>query len=367
MQRLPFIFSNEPKFRIARHIAFWLILFLGQASVSLIVPSFLNRYNNERLYEATYGQLLYLPSQLFIVYTLLYFVIPRFILKGKYKLTFFWIIIICLVTGFIASLCYWFLADYFASFLFGRRNFLEPKPFSGYISVGFINGLKASLIVAGCATSIKLLKHWYEKEHRNSVLQKEKLNAELQSLKAQLHPHFLFNTLNNIYSITQNSSPLASEMLVKLSDLLRYILYECDQPQVRLSKEIKLLKDYIELEKIRYTQNLDLDISLPENTNSYVIAPLLLLPLVENCFKHGSSKLLEQPWIKIEAELKENILYIKMINAKPVSESTEEIHYGIGLNNVQKRLNLLYPDKYEFKIISEQEIFIVNLKLELEK
>src|ERR1051326_755028 len=103
MQRLPFIFSNEPKFRIARHIAFWLILFLGQASVSLIVPSFLNRYNNERLYEATYGQLLYLPSQLFIVYTLLYFVIPRFILKGKYKLTFFWIIIICLVTGFIAS------------------------------------------------------------------------------------------------------------------------------------------------------------------------------------------------------------------------------------------------------------------------
>lgn len=367
MQRFPFIFSDQLKFRIARHLSFWLALFLGQASVSLVVPSFFHRYNDERLFEATYGQLLYLPSQLFLVYTLLYFVIPKFILPAKYKLTFFWIIILCIVTGFIASFSYYYMADWLASFYFHRSGFLEQKPLNAYISIGFINGLKASLIVGGCATSIKLLKHWYEKEYRNSILQKEKLNAELQSLKAQLHPHFLFNTLNNIYSITQNSSPIASEMLVKLSDLLRYILYECNQPQVRLSKEIKLLEDYIELEKIRYTQNLDLDISFPENTGHYIIAPLLLLPLAENCFKHGSSKLLEQPWIKIEMELKDNSLSVKMINAKPPGEPTEEIHYGIGLGNVQKRLDLLYPGKYDLKIISEQEIFIVNLKLELEK
>ena len=368
MQDIPFIFSNKSGYRIARHLTFWAAYLLSQAAVILIVPTFFAGTNSERIFEATYGQLLYLPGQLFLVYTLLYFVIPRFILKTKYKLAFLWMSLLCIIAGLITSVTYRMLIQDLLYFYFGvSEHFSAKRELNFYFQVGFINGLKSALIVAGFAIAIKLMKHWYEKEYRNTILQKEKLNAELQSLKAQLHPHFLFNTLNNIYSITQDTSPAASEMLVKLSDLLRYILYECNQPQVRLSNDIRVLKDYIELEKIRYSKNLDLDISFPEKTNGYSIAPLLLLPLAENCFKHGSSKMLEQPWIKIQVELKENILYVKMINSKPTSESTEQVHYGIGLGNVQKRLDLLYPGKYELKIISEQEVFIVNLKLELEK
>ncbi len=337
--------------------------------MSLVVPSLFRRANGERFFEATYGQLLYLPGQLFLVYSLLYLVIPKYILRSRYRLAFLWTILLCVITGFVASFAYWLYADSLAhSYFGGPHSLIERKSWKTFVPIGFINGLRASLVTGGLATSIKLIKHWYEKEYRNTILQKEKLNAELQSLKAQLHPHFLFNTLNNIYSITQNSSPEASEMLAKLSDLLRYILYQCDRPLVKLSQEFSLVQDYIALEKIRYAENLDLDVALPAYTNGYMIAPLLLLPLVENCFKHGSSRLVDQAWIKIGAELKGNVLMIKLINSKPEAETgAERLEYGIGLGNVQKRLDLLYPGKHELKIIAEPGVFIVNLTLDLEK
>ena len=128
------------------------------------------------------------------------------------------------------------------------------------------------------------MKYWYVKEQRNLQLQKENVEAQLQLLKAQVHPHFLFNTLNNIYSFTQNTSPVGSKLVTGLSDMLRFILYECNQPLVPLSKELKMIQDYINLEQIRYGNKLDIHLDFPENTNDLYIAPLLLLPLIENSF-----------------------------------------------------------------------------------
>ncbi len=133
------------------------------------------------------------------------------------------------------------------------------------------------------------------KRYVNSILEKEKLNAELQSLKAQVHPHFLFNTLNNIYGVVENTSPQGSDMILRLSALLRYILYECNNPFIRLGQEFKIIHDYIALERARYSDTLDLQVELPGNVDGCLIAPLLLLPLVENCFKHGTSRVLEHP------------------------------------------------------------------------
>ncbi|MDP4264274.1 MAG: histidine kinase [Bacteroidota bacterium] len=369
MHDIPFLFSNKKKYWLARHVTFWVVTYVGLASVGVVMPSFFSGEANNRFREYFLVPVLYLPAQLFLVYSLLYFVIPRYLLRLKYRQAFLWVIFFSIVAGVIAAVFYSLFIDSIRIYFFQYRHGgkLEALPIVYSLSSGFINGLRYALTVSGFAAAIKLMKHWYEKEYRNSILQKEKLNAELVSLKAQLHPHFLFNTLNNIYSITENVSPLASEMLVKLSDMLRYILYECNLPLVKLSQEIKLIQDYIELEKIRYTRSLDLDMSLPDNPGTYMITPLLLLPLAENCFKHGSSKLLEQAWIKIQVELKENMLHVKMINGKPASEAGKEVAYGIGLGNLQKRLDLLYPGKYEFKIISEEEVFVVNLKLELEK
>ncbi|HLI92599.1 MAG TPA: sensor histidine kinase, partial [Puia sp.] len=243
-----------------------------------------------------------------------------------------------------------------------------PEPYgslSRHLPYDFLFALRITLNIAGFAVALKLLKHWYQKEFRNNILQKEKLDAELQSLKAQLHPHFLFNTLNNIYSIAEDTSPQASEMLLKLSAILRYILYECNHSRVSLAQELTLIRDYLDLEKIRYS-NLDLSVHLPADTGAYTITPLLLLPLVENCFKHGASQLLEQPWIKIEAYIQDGWLLVKLINGRRPVEEKDTFTEGIGLSNLRKRLELLYPGRHELNIITEQELFILNLSVELE-
>jgi len=210
------------------------------------------------------------------------------------------------------------------------------------------------------------MKIWYVEGQRNLQLQKENIESQLQLLKAQVHPHFLFNTLNNIYSFTQNTSPVASKLVMGLSDILRYMLYECKQSLVSFSKELKMTEEYINLEQIRYGNKLELHIDVPEDTDGLYIAPLLLLPFIENCFKHGTSNILENPWLNLHISIQENVMRMKLLNGK--SDSGRPFHIpGIGIENARRRLELLYPNKHELIINSEEEVFIVNLKLVLEK
>jgi LytS/YehU family sensor histidine kinase len=219
------------------------------------------------------------------------------------------------------------------------------------------------------AAAIKLMKYWYIKEQRNLQLQKENAESQLQLLKAQVHPHFLFNTLNNIYSHTQGVAPVASQLVIGLSDMLRAMLYECNQPLIPLWKELKMIRDYIGLEKIRYDEQFDIHVDVPEETGNLHIAPLLLLPLVENCFKHGTSNMLEQPWLSLQIHLKEDTMYMKLMNgkAKQETETLKKNSFGIGIENVRKRLDLLYPDKHSFTITDIEEVFVVDLTVQLER
>jgi LytS/YehU family sensor histidine kinase len=182
-------------------------------------------------------------------------------------------------------------------------------------------------------------------------------------LKAQLHPHFLFNTLNNIYSHTQQVSATASGMIMDLSVLLRYILYECNKPLICLDRELNMISDYLRLEKARYSNDLDLSVSLPDDTGELCIAPLLLLPFVENAFKHGAGNMIEDPWISLAIQLEENRLVMQLING--FASGSTDLPGGIGIANVRKRLEMLYPDRHELQITNEEDIFIVNLKIAL--
>jgi LytS/YehU family sensor histidine kinase len=228
-------------------------------------------------------------------------------------------------------------------------------------------GLRGGLTVAGIAAAIKLMKYWYVKEQRNLQLQKENIAAQLQLLKAQVHPHFLFNTLNNIYSYTQKVSPTGSTLVMGLSDLLRYILHEGSKPAVPLNKELKMIEDYMLLEQIRYGDRLDINKELPAETNGLSIAPLLLLPFVENCFKHGTSQMLEQAWIRLAIDIDGNTLKMTLINAKVPVKDEGKPDSGIGISNVRKRLELLYPGKHVLAIREEEDVFIVKLTVELER
>lgn len=378
MQNLPFIFSNRWQYRFSRHLAFWFVAALGLALVGLGIRPLLGaEISRGSVREHLFEPLLYLPGQLFLVYTLLYWVIPHYMLRSKYVQAGIAAVLLTVLGAFIASISYNLLDKALVDWITQRE--LKIQLPSGQIvsfpisssdtllhdlAYDFLFALQATINVAGIAATLKLVKYWYEKEYRVTILQREKLDAELQSLKAQIHPHFLFNTLNNIYSIAENTSPQASDMLLKLSALLRYILYECNRPLVQLSQEFTLLRDYIALEQVRYT-TLDLNTRLPADTHDLCIAPLLLLPLVENCFKHGTSRMLDQPWISIEADLKEDWLFVKLINGKRPTTKGDNFAEGIGLMNVRRRLNLLYPGRHELNIVSEPDLFIVNLKLAL--
>ena len=227
-------------------------------------------------------------------------------------------------------------------------------------------GLRGSNTVAGFAAAIKLVKHWYFKKEENTLLEKEKLKAELEVLKVQLQPHFLFNTLNNLYSLILQQSKQAPEVVLKLSELLRYILTESAKSKIPLTRELSILKNYINLEQLRFGNRLDTNINIQGDLDNKLIAPLLLLPLIENAFKHGANEIIEQPWMSLDIVVNENRLKFKLINGKATQLEKNLFSSGIGLQNLEKRLSLLYPDKYDLRITNEDESFLVSLHLALE-
>jgi LytS/YehU family sensor histidine kinase len=222
------------------------------------------------------------------------------------------------------------------------------------------------MTVAGFATALKLIKIWYIKKQENERLEKERLLAVLQVLKSQLHPHFMFNTLNSIYSLALTKSNATADAILKLSSLLRYMLTECTNPVILLATEIQILKNYIDLEKNRFGSRFDISVNIQGDVNGKKIAPLLLLPFVENAFKHGSNEMLEQAWMSLDLIVEDQELQMKLINGKTSYDGVQPSS-GIGLQNVQKRLKLMYPQSHELRIREHEDTFIVTLSLQLNK
>jgi hypothetical protein len=368
MDKHPFIFSDKLKYRVARHGLFWLCWWVFCSVIYSYLPTQETLPFLTRLLISTTEALIFLPVHMFVAYSMVYILVPRLLIKGRYVYSIFALCLLFLITGVLNA----FLAPHVGQL---RNSIIDPllqsplprrySPVSFYYSI--MAGLRGGVTVGGFAATIKLMKYWYMKEQRNLQLQKENAEAQLQLLKAQVHPHFLFNTMNNIYSYTQNTSSVASKLVMGLSDLLRYILYAGNQATVPLDKELKMLEDYITLEKVRYDERLDVQLELPKNAENYFISPLLLLPLVENCFKHGLSHMVEQPWISLRISMENNFMVMKLVNGKAGNYEGQEGSSGIGLKNVQKRLELIYPQKHQLKITDEEDVFIVDLKIELEK
>lgn len=371
MQQYPFIFSDQRKYRLQRHLAFWGFWWIFQAILYSFIPirsSFPGYFTYwDHLPVAALESFLYLPSHIFLAYSLMYFVIPRFVIKGKYIVSGIWVLLLFLSAATISSIIGRNVIVPVRAFVFPGSALLPYPNTQQAFFLSLLAGLRGGITIGGIAAAIKLMKHWYVKEQRNLQLQKENVESQLQLLKAQVHPHFLFNTLNNIYSFTQNTSPVASELVTRLSDMLRFILYEANHPLVPLSKELRLVEDYINLEKVRYGNMLDIHIDMPPNSNDLHIAPLLLLPLVENCFKHGTSQFLEHPWISLQIGLHGKEMQMKLMNGKAQGHPDGKLNHGIGIQNVVKRLELIYPGRHEFFITSDEDVFIVNLKVMLDQ
>ena len=364
-----FIFSEKRNDRLKQHLLFWSLWYpyitLTHAAYPMGYPEM--AYFKNPLY--TFSESFFIVfGQVPTVYVMLYLIFPRFILKKKYLAGLVWIIVLWFLCGALNLVLLGKVMQPFLAMILPPENMPQAQRVPGMsFFMAVIATNKGAFTITASALMLKFGKHWYHHQHRSLQLQKENTEAQLQLLTAQVHPHFLFNTLNNVYSKTQKESPEGSQMIMGLSDLLRYVLYEGRKSLVPLDKELQMILEYINLEKIRYGNKLDLHYLVTDKTKDIYIAPLLLLPFVENCFKHGTSSMLQNPWITLTIEIKDTTLVMKLMNGKTNTNEIVPRNQGIGIDNVRQRLELLYKHKHELQIREEEEVFIVDLKIELVK
>jgi len=363
----PFIFSDEPRYRLRRHIAFWSIWCLSQAFLYSFTVDVANYGYLMKLCISFVNAIGFMPPHIFLSYSLMYFVIPRYLLKEKYAASAVMTLLMFLLTGVISAALGVYLLPRLRAWVIGPVYLPFIHLTEMHFGLSLLGGLRGACTIGGVAAAIKLMKYWYVKQARNLELQKENIAGQLQLLKAQVHPHFLFNTLNNMYAHAQIGSASAPVLIAGLSDLLRYMLYEGNHPLVPFEKELKMIKDYFVLEQVRYGNKLDVNLELPTDTKGLYIAPLLLLPFLENCFKHGTSHVLDQPWISLRITVEEDRMKMKLLNGKADEVTSAASTGGIGIANVMRRLELLYPQKHQLNIKDDEEVFIVNLQLQLER
>ena len=350
------------KITLSLHALAWFIV--------IIIPLYLNNSfgggNLHRLYEFY----LHTFSAAVIFYLGYLWLVPKYFLQDK-KFTYVIIIIgLILATHYITN----FIEE---SYLFdpiqdekfreamksvtGKdENFRPPMK-----AFGFFNHFISSILLSGFAIGLGVMEKLKQNEKKQKELEKEKLNSELAFLKNQISPHFFFNTLNNIYSLIGIDGPTAQDSVLKLSKLMRYLLYESEHGETMISSEIDFMNNYIDLMKLRLSARVELNIDFPKEFSDFSIPPLLFVPFIENAFKHGINSR-DRSFINISMKIDNDKISFNAENSIGKSSQVGDLqHSGIGLENVRKRLGLLFPDSYELKI--EQDVTIFHVQLSIQK
>lgn len=324
----------------AAYFVFWILIY-GDVSIA-------NAVINASITILIHGTVSYFN---------IYFLIPRLLRNKQYL---FYIVSVMLSIG---------LSILLLSVAFYTANTISPAVKDNLLDTGFLFANAVSVAYTlGITTSLKLVKQWYERERQTKDLERLNMETELKYLKSQINPHFLFNSLNSLYALTLRKSDEAPNLVLKLSDILRYVLYEGGTRWVELDKEINYIQSYLDLEKLRNGDRLDITFDVTGSTFGVKIAPMLFLTFIENSFKHGISKKAEGGYVNIQLEVLENEVRFSICNSK-VDEKEERLNGnqgGIGLQNVRKRLNLLYPDRHRILITDKRETYCVHVNLNTE-
>lgn len=316
-------------------------------------------YNSDDTRYVTWFSSILLPLTMIVTYFVVYFLIPRYLLTKKYLLFSLYSFYTLVASSYIIVLIIYGCLIFLLSF---NISIMPP------MSKNFVFILILVYLVVGVVSFISLLNQNFKTISRNKELQTKILGTQLQLkeqelhyLKMQIHPHFLFNTLNTIYGFALKQSKHTPEIILMLSNLLDYILYQVNKPRVSLKEEVLHIKEYIELEKIRFQDTLKVLFTANEIEDKIEVAPMLLIPFVENAFKHGS---LIDGFLNIEINIdfKESRLDFSIRNTVLKTDTTDK-NTGIGLENIKKRLDLNYKDNYELNIENKDNWHVVNLSL----
>jgi len=345
--------------RILLHVTFWVVYTLQDALVGMIWAGPESAIGAGPFWKALMDALLCLVAKFLFTYFLLEVSVPR-IVAGKYPLARIVgeIVVVLLISIFVYRVIAFYLIFPQVYHVHSPTGLLSLRGiFAAMMDIGF---------VAGVATALKFGMIQMRVKENEKLLIREKLEAELKFLRQQTSPHFLLNTLNNVYALARKKSDDTAEVVMKLSELLRFILYESSDPTIPLIEEIKVLEDYLELERMRYDDRLTVSFGKELDTEFYRITPLLLLPFIENAFKHGISESRFESYVDIDIRVNRGRLEYRVENSKddgPHEPSNK--NNNIGLVNVRRRLELTYKD-YNLDIREGENSYRVSLSLNLE-
>ena len=353
--------------RVLIHGLFWLLIFCYEA----IQTSF----TIERTDLLLLFTLREVITIMLVHYFLAYYAIPKFLLR--YKWFYF---ILCLVLSYVALMAGMYYSLYFLEkynlvngyFVQIATFFLKYDFFTTLVDPDRMYNIFTFNISITLSLLVKITISFYNSsiqklslERENIQLEKEKTEMELDFLKAQVNPHFFFNTLNNIYSLIVDKDEFAAGIVLKLSDLMRYSLYESNNNKIPLRRELQFIQDYVKLEKIRHKEHVTINTNVQTVPEGLEIPPLILVTFVENAFKHGVQNTIAASQVTITASVTDATLTFVVQNSKPDKLKKEIVQGGIGLINVQRRLNLLYPDRYLLTIDNQPLYYTVNLIITL--
>jgi hypothetical protein len=339
-------FLLSARLRIVRHLLFWLWVY------AMDVGIFGLGYNNVKFFMLM--ALLEMPTQMFFAYSIMYFILPKYLLKKKMGTALLLFVGVFLVSGVVSHVLFMNFGGY--------PN--EHPPLWDWLKIA----MRAfyALLQGSLAVGVKLVLTWYTNEKKLSSMEKSRMASELKMLKDQVNPHFLFNTLNNLYGLVARNTTHAQESILRLSGILHFMLHESNSPTISMQKEIRCIQDYIELEKLRYSGTLSISFNVQEPVRELHVVPLTLFPFVENSFKHGASELIRDAWINIDFSIYKNEFVFKIENSKRALMISPPSG-GIGLSNVKRRLELVYEQDHSLQIIDSPETFLVILKIALNR
>jgi two-component system LytT family sensor kinase len=340
---------SSAKENISFNIKFWLTYFLYEWLANASV--------GEEYYRYFVNAIVIVPLTFIASVVTVHILFRNYYLKGQ--TVFFWITLVISVVAFVVirrSFNYYYTYPLY----FQEGNSLMPFLFFPKLLIEAVN----TYLIVALYSIFYFIRAWYDQQREIQALAQQKVEAELQLLRLQVHPHFIFNTLNNIYSYAVRKNDETPNLIHRLSSFLSYNLYDSRLTCIELNKEMEYIHSYVDLEKIRYGDRLDVSINQFNSLDGFLITPLLLLPLVENCFKHGVTSSLSQSWIRIDLSIQNNWLTVKIENS--VGDKIKKVNgdkNGLGVENVRKRLEIIYAGIHEFKYLDEGHSYMTILKL----
>ncbi|RMG84746.1 MAG: histidine kinase [Bacteroidetes bacterium] len=289
-----------------------------------------------------------------IVYFNYLYLIPTYLNKKKFRTYFILLALFVIIITPLENLVLYF-------------KFREHPDLQSLLLKDLNLSFVPNFIFAGVSTLVKIVTDWVKYTREKQAIATQTMQSELKFLKSQINPHFLFNTLNNLYALTLKKSDKAPEIVIKLSEMMRYMLYECNEKQVPLSKEVNYLKNYLDLESLRQGKNVDIRFRVNGEVSDQKIAPLMFIPFLENSFKHGLNNHISKGFVNIEMDVEPDRVRLYIENSKPATmpRPTRRKSGGIGLVNVKRRLDLLYPGKYQLRIDDNPNTYAVTMEIEL--